>query len=137
GSNVAFSAGIGFDRVTGLGSPKWSALAASLGQFSVDAPIATRSTSVPATWSTPLGGLPYRGWSAPVVDGSSDCSTTSATTKATVSLPAVEGWHTITVAGLDGSAANGGAGACRIATARVLLDRAKPSATASLRVGGA
>ena len=139
GSNGAFSAGTGFDLVTGLGTPRWSTIVSWLGSFSLLAPVGTRSTTVSVT-ATPPDGLPasYRGWSAPVVNTAASCVDAIAPSPPTgVSVDfgasAADGPYTVSVAGIDGSAANGGTGACHVITTTVVLDRQAPTAIASVR----
>jgi len=139
GNNGAYAAAAGFDLVTGLGTPRWSTLVSWLGSFSVLAPVGTQSTTISVT-AQPPAGLPaaYRGWSAPVVGAAASCVdaiATSPPTNVSVDLGAAspDGPYTVSVAGIDGSAANGGAGACHVVTATVVLDRQAPSAIASVR----
>lgn len=141
GSNGAYTAGTGYDLVTGLGSPQWSALVPWLGTFSLAAPVGTKTTVVSLSATLPLGLLtPYRDWSAPVVDGTATCTAATATsppTSANLGGAAPDGPHTVSVAGVDGSAANAGTGTCHVMTAKVILDRQAPSAVASVRPASA
>jgi len=137
GTNGAYAAGTGFDLVTGLGAPMWSALVSWLGGFTLTAPAGTRSTTVPLTTTLPTG-LPagYRGWSAPVVNAAATCDTatnSSPPTSVDLGAASLDGAYTVSVAGLDGSAANSGAGACHVAQVTVVLDRTAPKAIASVR----
>jgi hypothetical protein len=140
GTNGTYAAGTGFDLVTGLGTPKWSALVAWLGGFTLTAPAGTQSTTVSLTTTLPAG-LPaaYRGWSAPGVnlaDPQTLCSMATAPsppTSADLGAGSPDGAYTVSLAGIDGSAANGGAGACHVAQAVVVLDRVAPKASASVR----
>jgi len=137
GSNGAYSAGAGFDLVTGLGTPKWSTLLSWLGTFTLTAPAATQSTTVSLNTALPTG-LPasYRSWSAPVVGADAACADATAPTPPTsVDLGAgsPDGVYSVSVAGIDGSAANGGTGACHVASTTVVLDRVSPVATAFVR----
>jgi hypothetical protein len=137
GSNGAYAAGRGYDLVTGLGAPQWSALVSWLGSFSLAAPAGTRSTTVALTVTTPVG---YHGWSAPVVNAAAACTdatNSSPPTSADLGTTAADGPYTISVAGLDNSATNGGAGACHVMQTTVVLDRVAPTAGASVRPASA
>ncbi|MBV9098528.1 MAG: S53 family peptidase [Frankiaceae bacterium] len=144
GTNGAYSAGPGFDLVTGLGTPLWSAIVSWLGGFTLTAPPGTRSTTVPLTATLPTG-LPaaYRGWSAPAVDAADPqalCSTATASSSPTsvdLGSASPDGSYTVSVAGIDGSSANGGAGECHVAQTTVVLDRTAPKAAASVRPASA
>lgn len=135
GSNGDYSAGPGYDKVTGRGTPVWSTLVASLAGFRLRAPAATATRGIDLRATLP-SGLSYRGWSQPVVDSAPACAVTSSSPPTAVTLPRGEGWHTVAVAGIDRSSANGGAGTCHISTARVLLDRHRPRVVAAAAVGG-
>lgn len=137
GSNGAYSAGTGFDLVTGLGTPRWSAILSWLGGFTLTAPAGSQSTTVPLTVTLPAG-LPsaYRGWSAPVVDAAATCDTATAPsppTSADLGAGSPDGVYTVSVAGIDGSTANGGTGTCHVMQTSVVLDRVAPTAIASVR----
>jgi hypothetical protein len=136
GSNGAYSAHSGFDLVTGLGTPNWSTLVSWLGAFKLTAPATTRTTNVALTVTPPLGEpASYRGWSAATVDTPASCAAATATSPPTsVDLGSVaDGAHPVYVAGIDGSAANSNTGACHVVQTTVVLDRAAPVATASVR----
>ncbi|MDQ1748629.1 MAG: kumamolisin [Frankiaceae bacterium] len=143
GTNGTYAAGSGFDLVTGLGTPKWSALVSWLGGFTLTAPAGTQSTTVSLTTALPAG-LPaaYRGWSAAAVNAADPqtlCGTATASSPPTsvdLGTGSPDGAYTVSVAGIDGSAANGGAGACHVGQAVVVLDRVAPKAIASVRPVG-
>ncbi|MDQ1698805.1 MAG: kumamolisin, partial [Frankiaceae bacterium] len=137
GGNGAYAAGPGFDLVTGLGAPRWSTIASWLGGFTLTAPAGTKSTTVPLTVGMPPG-LPgsYRSWSAAAVNAAASCDTATAAsppTSADLGAGAADGIYSISVAGIDGSAANGGTGACHVMSTSVVLDRVAPVAIASVR----
>ncbi len=145
GNNGAYSAGAGFDLVTGLGAPRWSGLLSWLGSFALTAPAATASTTVALSATLPLGLAPtnptYRAWSAPFVGtppaSCADATATSPPTSADLGATSADGTYTVSVEGIDGSSANGGAGGCHVIQTKVVLDRKAPTAHASLRPASA
>jgi hypothetical protein len=137
GSNGTYSAAAGFDLVTGLGGPQWSTIVSWLGAFTLTAPAGTQTTTVSLTVTPPLG-LPaaYRSWSAPAVGAAATCDTATAPSPPTsvdLGVGAPDGAYTVSVAGIDGSAANAGSGACHVVQTTVVLDRTAPVAIASVR----
>lgn len=136
GSNGSYSAVPGFDLVTGLGGPRWSSIVAWLGTFALSAPAATRTTTVSLTVTLPATTVTYRTWSAATVNTAAKCvDATSPSPPTSVDLGAAssDGVYTVWVAGFDGSAANGGTGACHVVPTTVVLDRKAPTATAFVR----
>jgi hypothetical protein len=139
GDNGTYSARSGFDLVTGLGTPRWSDLVPWLGSFTLSTPAAVRTTTFPLTVTLP-SHTTYRAWSAAAADVEPSCATATASsppTSANLGAGAADGPHVVYVAGIDGSAANSGGGACHVVRATVALDRSAPAATASVRPASA
>ncbi|HEU0132137.1 MAG TPA: S53 family peptidase, partial [Mycobacteriales bacterium] len=128
GSNLRDAAGLGYDLATGLGSPQWSALATVLfGDPVVAAPAATSSLTVPLD-VTPVAGMTVTAWTAgegTTVACDPDGSATPPT-EVVLADGADRATH-VSVAALDGNAV------CHVGTAPVLLDRAAPVASGSLK----
>lgn len=127
----------GYDLVTGLGTPLWTGLESSLGMFQVSLPKASRSTSVPLRLKLPSSNGPaYRAWSTPVVNALASCSDATHAAPTSVTLPAggADGTYFVSVAGIDGSAANSNTGTCHVAVGAVVLDRHAPRVSASIKV---
>lgn len=136
--NGTYLARTGYDVVTGRGTPVWSALLSSLGEFALALPAATNMTTVSLAVDVPFG-LPadYRSWSPPVIGTAASCAAaTSSSPPTSVDLGAAspDGSYLVSVSGIDGSNANGNTGTCHIAAMRVALDRVAPTVSASLRV---
>jgi len=124
GSNGVYTAGVGNDRVTGLGIMDWTA-------FSQTITIPPPSFTVPAfskTAAVPLsvGGATanFKSWrlteGAPTPD---DCTGNDLTSKPTSSSPLTPGPHTLVLKALDVK------DFCHSATRTVFVDLVKPSLT--------
>ena len=127
--NGDYHSAIGYDLVTGLGSPVWTKLQRWFGQFDMRAPRATRSTSF-AIRPTPTTS--YLKWSAPLTTAPTDCQVaTAATAPTSVQLPSnsPDGRYTFWVAGISNVPA---ANSCHIGQATVVLDRQAPRTSLTL-----
>lgn len=125
GSNLLHAAGPGYDRATGLGSPRWSVLADALfGDPVVVAPAVTRSLTVPLAVTPPAVAVTT--WA--VGEGTTvACDAAgSATPPESFTLAAGDRATRIAVAAQT-------AGGCLVGSAPVLLDTRKPVATGSLK----
>src|SRR3954452_1790240 len=131
--NGTYHSAVGYDLVTGLGSPVWTKLQSWLGQFDMRAPRATRTTSFGIQPTVPTGT--YSQWSVPLTTAPApgDCSSATASAAPTsVQLPSTspDGTYTFWVAGGSDVPA---AGSCHIGQASVVLDRQAPRTTLTLQ----
>jgi hypothetical protein len=126
GTNLLYGAGTGYDRATGLGSPRWSALSAALfGSPVVTAPAATKSLTVPLH-VTPPQGMTVISWTVGE-GGTVTCDpVASAAVPTEFVLAAGDRATRVAVGALD---ANG----CHVGTAPVTLDTRAPAATGTVK----
>jgi hypothetical protein len=127
GSNLVYNAVAGYDLASGMGSPRWSALAAILfGDPLVTTAAASRTATVPVD-VTPVPGMVVQSWSAG--EGTTvACAPGGPTTPpASVTLGAGNDRNThVAVAALDAN------NVCHVGTAPVLLDSHAPAAFATI-----
>jgi hypothetical protein len=131
GTNGLYAATTGYDRVTGLGSPDWQALAPALLSGGTSAPgtaptftlpALTRSTAPAVTVTDPNASSTSR---YKVTDGPADCvAGMSSSLPTSVSLTSGQGLHTVTLNVLDAD------GTCHTTQATTLLDTVAPALTA-------
>ena len=134
--NGDYHSGVGYDLVTGLGTPVWTALQARLGQFGLGAPRGTRSTSFSIHPTVAGPGVTYSGWSSALLAAPSDCAAATSTTAPTsVQLPAdaPDGRYSFWVEGISNTPKPG---SCHIGTESVALDRHAPQVSMSVAVTG-
>jgi hypothetical protein len=132
GSNGSFSAGTGYDMVTGLGAPLWDVVGQQLTRGPrLSVPTAyVGSGPIPVSVQAPAA-VSYTGWKSGLTRPA--CSTTgwSATPPTSVSRPAgtkaVEGPQTVWVLGKTSD------GACYAAKAAVTVDLTGPQSTIAVR----
>lgn len=124
GNNQLYSAGPGYDRASGLGTPRWSALSAALfGDPVVSAPAVTRTLTVPLTVTPPPGTV--TAWA--VGENAASCTgATTVTAPTSYTFSAGDRATRVAVAALT---ENG----CLVGTAPVLIDTRKPVATGSIK----
>jgi hypothetical protein len=129
GGNFVYTATAGYDRVTGLGSPVWSAVGdALLGEPVVRAPAVTRTRTVPLT-VTPPAGKTVTAWTVQEVGTTTTsiaCTGSLAEPPATVTLSGADGRRRIAVAAQT-------ADGCLVGTAPVFLDTTRPVATGGIK----
>jgi hypothetical protein len=127
GSNLLYNAGSGYDLATGLGSPRWSAIADALfGDPVVSVPPVTRTTTVPVN-VTPVAGMTVVAWT--VAEGASvTCDPNGSPDVPTqVALTAGADRATrVAVGALDDH------GTCHVGSAPVLVDTHAPTASGSI-----
>ena len=127
--NNGTSAGVGYDTVTGLGTPKWDTLGAALAPFSIAPPAYTNQSSVGVTptvaasasivlWRSGVSSSPPT-VSCPLVGG-------SASLPGTVDIGTTEGPHWVWVAGQTPG------GLCQVAKRRVVYDVTVPTVSAKI-----
>ena len=127
GSNLLHKAGSGYDLVTGLGSPRWSGVAAALfGAPVVSAPAYSRSLTVPVTVEQPPG-VTTVAWRADEGRSIACDPSGSPSVPTSVTLLAGDRLTRVAVGVLDATAR------CRVGTAPVLVDTRKPVARAGIR----
>jgi hypothetical protein len=128
GNNGAYSASTGYDLVTGLGSPRWDALAAVLvgqskGEPTLALPATTRTQQTSVSIRDPNAGP---GSAYKVGEADSGCgSGMSSSPPSSVLLTAQQGTHTVVLNVLDPN------GSCHTVMASTVLDTVAPSLTAS------
>lgn len=132
GFNGKYSAGTGYDMVTGLGAPLWD----TLGQQLTRAPRLTVATAfagsgpIPVTVQAP-GTVTYTGWKAGLTRPGCDATGWSSSPPTSViraaGTKAVEGPQTVWVLGKTTD------GACYAAKAPVTVDLTGPQTTVALR----
>lgn len=123
GSNGLFPAGLGYDLVTGLGSPQWDTLAGDLLQPAVVAPAGSRTTAVTVALGAPttVGATGYA-----VGPGVAGCtSAVSGTPPPTAATTVAPGGPPV------GFAVRTPSG-CDVTTAPVVVDTTTPVGTATL-----
>jgi kumamolisin len=123
GSNGLFPAGLGYDLVTGLGSPQWDTLTGDLLQPAIVAPSGTRASTVSVALGVPttVGGTGYA-----VGQGVTDC------TSAAAGSPPQTASTTVSPGGQPIGFALRTSGGCDVTTAPVVLDTTTPVGTATL-----
>lgn len=129
-NNSGFSAGVGYDNVTGLGYPTWSSFFPAVDAVPtvrVGAYVKTRA--IPLDISLPNGAVAAK-WGAgltAVTPQPTDCTGLTQTTKPATVTASVDGSYTLWVAELTGNSA------CNIITKNVIVDTVAPSASLSLK----
>ena len=127
GHNLRYNAVAGYDRATGLGTPRWSAVADALfGDPVVGAPVLSRSLRIPIKTAAPPG-VTVVSWQAGEGAGLRCDPAGSAMPPTAVTLLAGDGLRRVAVAALDAT------GTCRVGTTTVVVDTRAPKATASVR----
>ncbi|MFL6140203.1 MAG: hypothetical protein ACJ74O_20710 [Frankiaceae bacterium] len=125
GSNGTYPTGFGWDPVTGLGSPRWSALGPQLLAPALVAPVAVATPAVPVDASVPAGTT-VASWQAG--EGPSTACSAGGGTTAPTTIP-------IAASGDRATAVSFGAATdsdCLGAAANVLLDTVAPTPYATL-----
>lgn len=122
GDNLRHRAGPGHDLATGLGGPQWSALAPVLAAPALVAPAATAGGSVRVTPYAPTSRTARYGL-AETADAA--CAQDLPSPPTSLALDGADRETAVVLAVVE-------AGACRTATAPLVLDRTAPGATAAL-----
>jgi hypothetical protein len=128
GSNLLHAATTGYDRASGLGSPRWAALAGVLfGDPVVIAPTVSRSLTIPLD-VTPVPGMTVTSWT--VGEGTSVACDPAAPATVPTSITLGAGNDRATHVAVGALADDG---SCHVGIAPVLLDTHRPTGIGATR----